>query len=56
MLQTCREIQTRLISLKLEIKGVTLTVTSEFGLQAGCQLKREEFWNKMDEVVDWSRL
>ncbi|KAL7837360.1 hypothetical protein SRHO_G00270710 [Serrasalmus rhombeus] len=48
-----KRVSDRIMSLKLEVDGVILNVVSSYAPQVGCQLEeKEEFWSKMDEVVD----
>ncbi|KAK3548401.1 hypothetical protein QTP70_012644 [Hemibagrus guttatus] len=43
----------RVMSLKLETKGVMLNVVSGYAPQVGCELEeKERFWSELDEVME----
>ncbi|KAK3549324.1 hypothetical protein QTP70_034553, partial [Hemibagrus guttatus] len=48
-----KRVSDRVMSLKLEIKGVMLNVVSGYAPQVGCELeKKERFWSELDEVME----
>ncbi|KAK3549380.1 hypothetical protein QTP86_001245 [Hemibagrus guttatus] len=46
-----KRVSDRVMSLKLEIEGVTLNVVSGYAPQVGCELE-EKFWSELDEVME----
>ncbi|KAK3570286.1 hypothetical protein QTP86_017201, partial [Hemibagrus guttatus] len=48
-----KRVSDRVMSLKLEIKGVMLNVVSGYAPQVGCELEeKERFWSELDEVME----
>ncbi|KAK3512632.1 hypothetical protein QTP70_018763 [Hemibagrus guttatus] len=48
-----KRVSDRVMSLKLEIEGVTLNVVSGYAPQVGCELEeKERFWSELDEVME----
>ncbi|KAK3559648.1 hypothetical protein QTP86_013601, partial [Hemibagrus guttatus] len=48
-----KRVSDRVMSLKLEIKGVMLNVVSGNAPQVGCELEeKERFWSELDEVME----
>ena len=43
----------RMMSVKMEIKGVMMNVINAYAPQVGCELEEKEyFWNDLDEMVE----
>ncbi|KAK3540087.1 hypothetical protein QTP70_025652 [Hemibagrus guttatus] len=48
-----KRVSDRVMSLKLEIEGVTLNVVSGYAPEVGCELEeKERFWSELDEVME----
>ena len=48
-----RRVSDRLMTVKLEIDGVMLNVTSAYAPQAGCEMEeKEDFWSELDEEIE----